>query len=242
MTALHRYLHQPSASVRLFCFPHAGGAASTFRTWPASFPPHIEVLPVQYPGREERLGEELQPSMDALVGELVGDVVAAADRPFAFFGHSMGAAIAYELTLALRARGLPQPSHLFASALPAPPLAGTGGVHLRDDDGICAEVAKLGGTAEALDHPELRELFVPVLRNDYRLIETYRASQAEALDCPVTMLRGTDDAAVSDQEALAWQHTTRSFELLEFEGDHFYLVPQRDAVIDVLVCRLVSTG
>lgn len=165
----------------------------------------------------------------------------AIDRPFALFGHSMGAAVAYEVALALRRRGVVPPVHLFVSAREAPEWVRGGDVHLRDDDGICAELTRVGGTPpELLSHPELRALILPVVRSDYRLVETYRPTLAPVpLGCPVTVVLGDADSEATPEEAEAWRScTTGRFRVEIFPGGHFYLVPQRAAVVSAVAARL----
>ncbi|RZS45021.1 pyochelin biosynthetic protein PchC [Herbihabitans rhizosphaerae] len=233
---LRCYERRPGARLRLFCFPHAGGSASSFRTWPELLPADIETHAVQYPGRENRMRDPLVHRMDDLIAEIVDAVIALDDLPFAFFGHSMGAAVAYETAVALRDRGARRPVHLFASAREAPHLARGGDVHLRDEDGICAEIGRLGGTAgEVLKQRELRDLIVPVVRNDYRLIETYLPTIGPPLDHPVTVLRGDVDPEVTEDEALGWKTVAGDrFEVVVFAGDHFFLVPARENVVELV--------
>ncbi|MQA07852.1 MAG: alpha/beta fold hydrolase [Pseudonocardiaceae bacterium] len=237
---LRRAVRRPEARQRLFCFPHAGGAASTFRTWPDRLPGAVELVTAQYAGREDRMDVPMRDTMSGLVADIVEEMAPLADVPFALFGHSMGAAVAYEVALALRLRGMRQPTQLFVSAREAPDLARGGTVHLRDDDGLCAELIRLGGTTEeVLAHREMRELILPMVRNDYRLIETYEPTAADALECPITVLRGDADPEVTSEEALAWRARTRGrFEVVVFPGDHFYLVGQRDTVLALLAHRL----
>ncbi|TMR24786.1 alpha/beta fold hydrolase [Nonomuraea turkmeniaca] len=238
--AVRRFEPRPRASTRLFCFPHAGGAASGYRAWVPLLPQDVELVALQYPGREDRLADPLESTMAGLVAQLADAVEPLLDRPYTFFGHSMGAAVAYEVALELRRRHAPRPVRLFASGHEGPGRARGGTVHLSDDASLAAELARLGGSgSHLLDDPELRALMLPIIRNDYRLIETYRPATAPPLDCPITALRGTSDHDVTDADARAWAEvTTAGCEALALPGGHFYLLPERERLVRAVVARL----
>lgn len=244
MSPLHCYTPNAPARLRLVCFPHAGGTADFYRDWAAALPPQIELVAAQYPGRRERIAEPPIDEMDRLAAELATALTATTARPYAFFGHSMGAAVAYETLLRLRRAGLPGPTRLFVSGREAPRHAHGGDVHRRDDAGLLAELARLGGTApEVLTVPELQALVLPPVRADYRLIETYRPGPAEPLDVPVTAFVGDADPDVPADQATHWAETTTAgFDLQIFPGDHFYLTPLRLAVVAEIVRRLDSVA
>jgi medium-chain acyl-[acyl-carrier-protein] hydrolase len=215
-----------AAKLRLFCFPHAGGSARAFASWPARLGQEIEVLGVQLPGREERLGEppftRLQPLVEALVPVLMPYL----DRPFALFGHSLGALVAFETARALRYRGQPQPTHLFVSGRAAPTILRTGaGTHTLSDADFRARLRDLKGTpAEVLASEELMGALLPMLRADFAVSETYVYPGGDLLDCPMSIYGGHEDATLCSQELDAWRHmTTGSVTLRLFPGDHFYL-------------------
>ncbi|MEV7230821.1 alpha/beta fold hydrolase [Polymorphospora sp. NPDC051019] len=237
---LRRYQHRPAAAVRLLCFPHAGGGAGTFRAWDVLLPPSVELVSVQYPGREDRFADPLVDDMDELTAQVAAAIARIIDRPYLVFGHSMGSAVAYETVQRLRRYGVPEPDWLFVSGRPAPGDVTGGDVHLRDDDGLCAELGRLGGTDDVvLADPELRRAVLRYVRNDYRLIETYRPTPAAALSCPVAVLRGGDDPELSADQAHGWARTTTGkLDVRTFPGDHFYLVPQRRAVVATIVGKL----
>ncbi|GAA1297035.1 thioesterase II family protein [Saccharothrix xinjiangensis] len=222
------------------CFPHAGGSASFFRDWADGFGPHVEVVAVQYPGREDRLVEPHLVEVDELVDPLVTALSAAADRPTTLFGHSMGAAIAYEVARRLEQRRPAADLRLAVSARPAPHRHRPGSVHLRDDEGILAELRRLGGTdAAVLDNPELRALTTGIVRNDYRLIENYRPGAGPRLRMPVLALAGDRDPDLPPEEVLGWAEVAAGgFRHRVFPGDHFYLVPRRAEVAAELARHL----
>ncbi|WP_344165372.1 thioesterase II family protein [Nocardiopsis rhodophaea] len=223
------------------CFAHAGGAASAFRTWHRHLPEEIELHAVQYPGRQDRFEESHVDDMDAMAEAITAALRPLRDRPLALLGHSMGAAVAYEVMRRLESEA-PNLTceRLFVSGRPAPEVQRPGALHRGDDDGLIEDVRRLGAIApETLADPTLRGLFIPTLRADYRLIERYSPSPGPALRTPVTALIGEEDPEVTREEALAWSRTTSgSFALRDFPGDHFYLTTQEPQVVDAVAATL----
>jgi medium-chain acyl-[acyl-carrier-protein] hydrolase len=225
---------RPHARVRLFCFPFAGGSSFTYRAWADALPPSIEVAAIRLPGRESRRGEAAYRRVGSLVDALAAALPPFFDRPFAFFGHSMGALVAYELARALPA----PPAHLFVSGRRAPdhpdPRAP---IHALADAPFVAELRHLNGTPEdVLRHAELLELVLPVLRADFELCETHAHADGPPLPCPLTAMGGVADARVPRATLEAWRaQTTSAFALRMFPGDHFYLEAARPAVLSAIV-------
>ncbi|WP_422770139.1 thioesterase II family protein [Plantactinospora sp. WMMC1484] len=230
------------ATLRLVCFPHAGGGASVFRQWADLVPESIEVIGVQYPGRQNRYGEPVIDDMTVLVDEVVAAVNRELAGPVAFFGHSMGAVVAFEVARRLRGGAPVAVRRLFASAGPAPSARRSLGVHLRDDDGVVAYLRELGGGgAELLENPDIRELTLPMVRGDLRLIETYRYASGEPLTCPVTAIVGDRDHTFTTADARHWVvHTSAGLDVHSLPGGHFYLDDQADRLVPLLVERLLS--
>ncbi|SHJ69064.1 pyochelin biosynthetic protein PchC [Nocardiopsis flavescens] len=239
-TWLRRPRPRPGAGLRLVCLPHAGGGAGAYRAWAPLLPDGVDLVCVQYPGREDRFGEPPARDMAALVRAVAGELAPLLDRPYALFGHSMGSAVAFELARALRAGGAPGPERLFASGRRAPADAPAGRVHEGDDDALVDELLRLGGTEEeVLADPGLREAVLGYIRADYRLIERYRPLPGPVLDCPVSVFLGDADPEVDAQTAARWAATTTGrVDVQVFPGDHFYLVPRRGAVLRALLRRL----
>ncbi|RFA28582.1 thioesterase [Alkalilimnicola ehrlichii] len=234
---IQRPCARPGAALRLLCIPHAGGTPGLFRSWTTWLPRDVEPLLVCLPGRETRLGESFSEDIPALIDKLAWAVRPLLDRPWAIFGHSMGAVLGHELALALARQGDRQLRHVFASARQPPQHHRSRGVHRLDDDGLCAELTRLGGTApELLNQPEVREVILPAVRHDYCLIETYHARPEGQLHCPLTAFLGHDDTELTQQEALGWARwTAKEFRLQLFPGGHFYLADRpRDVVTQVL--------
>lgn len=236
---LRCYRQRPSARIRLVCLPHAGGTASFFRNWPALVPDSVELLAVQYPGREERYGEACVTDLRRLAGLVADAITPVADRPFALFGHSMGSFVAHEVALRWERRQRP-PAYLFVSGHTPPRHHKPGDVHRGDDDTLVDELRRLGGTAElALADAELRAIVLPATRGDYRAIETYQPADEPKLNCPVVAYTGDDDPDVPVDQAADWAEvTTGRCDLRAFPGGHFYLIEHERALVADIVGRL----
>lgn len=230
----------PNSRVRLVCLPHAGGSASFYFPMSRALAPAVEVLAIQYPGRQDRRHEPNIPSLPHLADQIFEAVRRLDDRPLALFGHSMGAVLAYEVALRMQDAGLPSPVRLFTSGRRAPSCEREERIHMESDDQMIAELRKLSGTSSAmLTDPELLEMIMPAIRSDYRAVETYRHVPGRKVDCPVTVITGDADPRVSVDEAAAWEdHTTGPTDLHVLPGGHFYLVDQSARVVELLAERL----
>ncbi|MEV0174413.1 alpha/beta fold hydrolase [Streptomyces sp. NPDC050803] len=216
-------------AVRLFCFPPAGGSASLFAPWRERFLPHIDVCTVQLPGREERRAEPAHTEAGLLVEELTAALAVCQEdgRPYAFFGHSLGAALAYNVACGLEAKGVPGPRALIVSGRRSP-YAPRRAVrsHSLDDDAFVAWLVDIGGVPSAfLGRPETYKFFLPLLRADFAVDESYAPSvPGPGVRCPVLAVTGKDDPIATPADLGAWAGVTQgAFEQREFEGGHFYL-------------------
>ncbi|MEU3607452.1 alpha/beta fold hydrolase [Streptomyces sp. NPDC035033] len=209
----------------LVCLPHAGGAASTYVPLARALAPAVEVLAVQYPGRQDRRHEPPVDDLGALADALAAEVRDRLEGPYAFFGHSMGAVLAYETARRLRDRQETGPVRLFLSGRRAPALDPSPHDRLLTDADVMAEVRRLGGTTPAvLDDPEVREMVMPALRADYRAVGSYAWRPGAPLDVPVELYVGDSDPVAPVEQVSAWREFTTATTRLEvFPGGHFYL-------------------
>jgi medium-chain acyl-[acyl-carrier-protein] hydrolase len=225
------------APLRLFCFPYLGGSASVFRPWPRRFNDRIELCAVQLPGRENRIGQKPFTDMRELVAAIADEIGPHVDeKPFAFFGYSLGAIVAFELTRELRRRGLPQPRHLFVAASSAPQIAEFSDPprSTLSKEELIAELRRLGGTPEeVLSHEELLEILLPLVRADFSILDTYRYADADPLDLPISAFGGVEDTDVPRERLEAWSvQTSAPFTVRIFPGGHFFLHAQEMALTE----------
>ncbi|MUG96471.1 alpha/beta fold hydrolase [Scytonema sp. UIC 10036] len=216
----------PQASLRLFCFPYAGGSSLIFRPWFNSLPKTVEVCPIELPGRGILMKLTPLSRLEPLIEDLAPVLLPHLDKPFAFFGHSMGALISFELARLLRREYNISPIHLFVSGRRAPQIPDRKPpIHALTEPEFIEELRRLNGTPKAvLESPELMQLLIPILRADFAAHETYIYTPASTLDCPITAFGGLQDEEVSGSELQAWQEQTNAtFSRQMFSGDHFFL-------------------
>jgi len=228
----------PQATLRLFCFPYAGGSSSIFRSWSSSLPKTWEVCSVELPGRGLQIGKELFTQLEPLLQAMVQSLLPYLDKPFIFFGHSLGALISFELARLLRCEYGKCPIHFFVSAYSAPQISDSKPpIHALPEPEFKEELLRLNGTPIAvLENAELMELLLPILRADFAISETYVYSEEAPLDCPITVFGGLQDIDVSRKELTAWQEQTNSaFTLRMFPGDHFFIHSSEKLLLETLV-------
>jgi medium-chain acyl-[acyl-carrier-protein] hydrolase len=233
--------------LRLFCFPYAGGTASVYRSWGDQLPPHVEVIPVEPPGRGKRLVEPPFRRLPELIEALTPVVIPLLDMKYALFGHSMGATIAFELARELCRRNEPQPEQLFVSGRRAPQIPDDDPpTYNLPDDEFRAELLRLNGTpVEVLEHAELMNLMLPILRADFELVQTYVYSEDAPLRCPISVYGGLQDQDVPRESLLSWkQQTVAKCSLHMMPGDHFFLRSATRALFGLLGQELfrITTG
>lgn len=220
---------KPEARLRLFCVPHAGAGALTFRTWSDSLPADVEICPIQLPGRGSRLAERPFTRLAPLVETLASALGPLLDRPFALFGHSLGALISFELARRIRSRYGLHPAHLFVSAGRAPHIPHRHApMHALADEELLAALHRLAGTpGELLGNAEWMQIMLPVLRADFAVYETYEHVTEPPLACPISAFGGLQDHRVGPCDLDAWRsHTDAAFALRMFSGDHFFFLKE----------------
>ena len=233
--------HDDRAALRLFCCPYAGSASDIFRSWSGILPPSIHVCPIQLPGRGGRLLEPPFRNLLLLVQTLTRELSSYLQKPFALFGHSMGAAISFELARQLRNEYGVEPMHLFVAGFRAPqlPRQEKPSFDLPQAE-FLQKLHSLGGSAkEMLDHPKFIQLLLPAVRADFEMIQTYTYSPQPPLNCRITALGGSEDHVVKAEELMAWrEQTTGTFRLRTFPGNHFFLQTAQHPLLAILADEL----
>lgn len=235
------YHSQPDAKLRLFCFPHGGGGPQIYRDWGKGLPDDIEVFALNFPGRGSRRKEAPITAMDELAAAIIDALRNYLDKPFAFFGHSVGALICFEVARQMRNEGLSMPIRVCVSAHKAPHDSQEEAAMYRlPDDELLEAIRKLGLVPDdALENDELVEFILPPLKADFQVSETYQYVKDLPLPVPLTALGGREDHIVSAQDLQAWEaYTSDDFTISMYEGDHFYTETQQQALLDQLAALL----
>jgi medium-chain acyl-[acyl-carrier-protein] hydrolase len=228
-----------SAQIRLFCFPYAGGTASSYRTLGQLIPDSVELMAIQLPGRDERICEPPETSLANIVGSIVKEVTPYLDKPYATFGHSLGTILGYEVVKELANRRLPMPQHMVMSARGAPHAVQNQNQrrYLLPDDQFIEELRKLEGSPpELLQNRELMQLLLPSLRADFYLAESYASTDRWRVPCSMSVYGGTADFAVTRRDLEEWQaYSADMIKLRIFPGGHFFINSCRDLFAQVLI-------
>lgn len=223
--------------MRLFCFPYAGGSAAIFRPWAGGSRAHFDVWAVEYPGRGLRRSEPPATSLHVLIDAITGAIAPFLDRPFAFFGHSMGALVGFEVLRALKTAQGPEPTGFFASGCQGPRLKGKrDSIHKLPEREFIEELRSLGGTPEELlAEKALLRLLMPALRADFEACATYRCTEGPKISCPTFAYGGMQDPEVTREDLDAWRGECSSlFRLRMFPGNHFFIHSAESTLLHVL--------
>ncbi len=216
-------------SLTLFCLPFSGASAMFYSPWRRKLPEWVNVRPLELPGRGMRMNEPLQTDIVQLANRLADEISVELDKPYAIFGHSLGALLSFELAHVLRARGLPAPLALFTSASAGPVRRDVSEYAIaKTDEQLIARLRKLKGTSEnVIANDELMQLMLPILRADFLACGSFKYGEREPLSVPIHVFGGKQDS-VTVEELLDWQEETcTGFSLDMFEGHHFYLVDEQ---------------
>ncbi len=232
-----------SATMRLFCFPYAGGSIAVFRNWARYLSGPIEICPLQLPGRGARFLEPSFQDITSLVSAISKAIIPFLDKPFAFFGHSLGGLIAYELAHQVNAEYSKQPVHLTVSACPGPcEITNHRSLHGLSDQELIAELRAFKGTpAGLLENKELMALALPALRADFSLFDSFSYTERKPLKCSLTVLGGLQDRVISAGKMESWYRvTTGKFSFYQFQGDHFFLHSEEASVLKLIQQKLLA--
>lgn len=234
--------HRPNADarLRLFCFSYAGGGASVFRSWGEALAPDVEVFAVQPPGRESRVAEPAYKRIGPLIADLSEAIGPYLDRPFAFYGHSMGALVAFELARHLRRAGQPEPSRLMLAAYRAPQLPNPNIKIYHLPDEVLKVVLQTDGTpARILQNDQLMQAMLPTLRADFELCDTYEYSPAAPLSCPIAIFGGLEDVRISASDQEGWRiHSDTDCSFTRLPGGHFFVHSAQDLLLAAVAQEL----
>ena len=226
-----------NAELRLFCFPYAGGSSTTYLPWVNDLPDNVELIIVQPPGRNNRMFEPMHSNMTDLVNELIPIIPRLLNKPYIFFGHSLGSRIAFELLTQLQMLNHPLPQHFIASGSRGAQVPSTKKpTHHLPHDEFIAELQDLNGTPQAvLENQELTELFLPLLRADFKISETYCYSGKMILDCKISVLSGEDDIDITLANLQSWGELfTEEVEIHYLSGGHFFIESHRENVLEIV--------
>lgn len=217
------------SEIDLYCLPYAGGSAhAIYSKWVKKIDPRIKLRPLELAGHGRRISEPFYENVQIAVQDFMRMISSnVRERPYAFYGHSMGTTLVYELAIAIKAAELPQPKMLFLSGRIPPHLRYEGKpMHKLSDADFIESIRKIGGTpSELFDNNDLLKIFLPILRNDYSMIEQYRMTgDPQLLDADIVFFHSDEDRHVNIPDILEWaQYSKRSFEYQEFHGGHFFI-------------------
>jgi medium-chain acyl-[acyl-carrier-protein] hydrolase len=234
----------PSAALCLFCFPYAGGAAQVFRSWRQYLPQEVDLCLVHLPGRAARLAERPVTRLSVLVDAIAAHIGDEIRHPFAFYGHSMGALISFELAREARRRYGIEPAELFVSGRIAPHVTSTEpAIFNLPSDELIGKLRELNGTPqEVFENTELAEIFLPILRADFELVDTYEYRAEARLSCPITVYGGLEDKRVRVEDLRAWKEQTEAaFKIKFFPGDHFFIHSLKMQFLEALQLDLTDS-
>lgn len=228
------------STMNLFCLPYSGASATIYYQWQKKLPVWLNICPVELPGRGMRMDEPLQTNTTELVAQLAETVSRRiGSQPYAVFGHSLGAILAFELVRRLAELDAPAPITLIVSGTSAPTQRQRCIEELealKTDDDLLSHLKKLGGMPdEVIYNEELMEVTLPVIRADFALCKNYaHVPGPEKLPCPLAVISGKEED-ITSEELLSWQDQAgERFSLMKFHGQHFFIHENRDEVLQYI--------
>lgn len=227
----------PKAKIRLFCFHHSGGAASSYYRWIEHISPSIELIAIQLPGREDRFSEPLINKLEDIIAPLIEGFHTYKEKPFFAFGHSLGALVSFEFLSAIRKYYSILPHYLVVSAARAPHLTyKRPALSQLDNESLIKKIKSYNGIDDSIiNNNDLLSLFLPIIRSDFKLLDNYQYKSTNPLLCDILALAGLDDQTVNCEDIRAWSlYTKNNFNYLSFPGEHFFLRKHQPKIIQII--------
>lgn len=230
-------------SIPLLCLPYAGGSAQVYKKWSRQLDPSIQLIPIELAGRGSRMSEPLYEDIHEAVKDILHLIRDYAQNQYALFGHSMGCLIAYELIHSIHAAGLKLPSVVFMSGYGVPHSSHVNReLYQLPDKAFIEEVLSLGGTsAELFEHKELRDVFMPILRADFKLVGTYKPEVKPPLPLNLIVMNGSEDSSLYGTSEDWQSQTTETCKIVNFKGGHFFIHEREQQVVSLLNDTLLRT-
>ncbi|OIJ89380.1 thioesterase II family protein [Streptomyces colonosanans] len=240
---IRRHPRSPNPRARIICFPPAGSSASFYRSWPGHVPAGLDVVTVQYPGRQDRLNEPCLDRIESMAEHIAAELLTLSDLPLGLFGHSMGASVAYEVAVRLENAPGVRLAFLGVSARKAPQELKPRGIDCQNDDELISLLEELGGPdADAMKNRQLRELIMPGIRADFTACESYHPAHPPVVNVPITFYRGSVDRATDADDIKYWADLTKGNSVERvLPGGHFYLL-EHEQLIMLDVARRIYTN
>lgn len=222
----------------LFCLPYAGGSEAIYYKWENHLHPSIQLIPIALKGRGKRFGEIFYESLEQAVDDIFENIKdKIVDNDYAIYGHSMGGLLAYELYYKISELNIKKPTHIFFSGCGAPSIIREReNTYTLSDCDLMKKIMKKGGTPEELmNNQELLQIFVPIIRSDYKIIETYNYEEREnKIECDVSILNGKQDS-IKLEEIVAWEkHVSKGFNVYNFNGNHFFINSNAENITSII--------